>query len=70
MRNVNYFESFKKNAVEKFLSSSSGTLKETADKLGIPISTLYGWKAKYASIPTMTNPKKIKIILQSKNLNF
>ena len=60
MRNVNYSESFKKNAVEKFLSSNSGTLKSTADKLGVPISTLYGWKHKYANITSMTKSKKIK----------
>jgi len=60
MRNVNYSESFKKSAVEKFLSSNSGTLKNTADKLGVPMSTLYGWKAKYANITSMTKSKKNK----------
>lgn len=60
MRNVNYTESFKKNAVEKFLNSNSGTLKSAADKLGVPISTLYGWKHKYANITSMTKSKKNK----------
>lgn len=60
MRNVNYTESFKKNAVEKFLNSSSSTLKSTADKLGVPVSTLYGWKAKYANVGTMDETKEIK----------
>jgi len=60
VRSVNYTESFKINAVQKLLSSKSGTLKDTADKVGVPVSTLYGWKAKYANIDNMTKSKKNK----------
>jgi len=70
MRNVNYSESFKKNAVQKFLSSNSGTLKNTADKLGVPMSTLYGWKAKYANVTDMTKSKKNKSYSQEQKLEF
>jgi len=59
---MGYTESFRENAVSKLLMPGSMGLNATAEKLGIPSSTLYGWKARYAIITPMkkTNKKNTK----------
>ena len=54
---MTYTESFKSNAVAKLLAPGSPGLKATSRKLGVPSSTLFGWKEKYANNSIM---KKIK----------
>jgi transposase len=44
-----YNEGFKKAAVEKVLSSNSMGISGVASHLGIPITTLFSWKKKYAN---------------------
>jgi len=70
MSNVNYTESFKKNAIKKLLSSNSEGLTSIANKLGVPVSTLYGWKAKYANMPSMTKSTKNKNYSPEEKLNI
>lgn len=43
-----YSEEFKEMAVKKLVSSREG-LRSVADDLGLPRSTLFGWKEKYAN---------------------
>jgi len=54
---TSYSEDFKQNAVKKLLSPGSGGLRATAVKMGIPQSTLFGWKEKYAKNSTMKKSK-------------
>lgn len=53
-----YSSEFKKSAVEKLLSPNSPGATKVALNLGVPIATLYGWRAKYATQSTIMN--KIK----------
>ncbi len=46
--NNTYSSSFKENAVKQLLMSGSCGLTATSVKIGVPPSTLYGWKKKYA----------------------
>ena len=46
---THYSDSFKENAVAKLLIPGSAGLSATSRKLGIPASTLFGWKKKYAN---------------------
>jgi len=58
MRNITVYKaSFKENAVAKLLSPGSNGLKETADILGIPKSTLFGWKKNYVNDTDMKKTK-------------
>lgn len=59
--NKSYPEAFKSNAVEKLLSPNSGGITATANKIGIPVSTLSGWKTKYGTKSTMKNSKNKSI---------
>lgn len=59
--NTTYNESFKENAVKQLLSPESRGLKATASKIGIPTSTLYGWKQKHANYSDMKKSKKQSI---------
>ena len=58
MSNVIYTDSFKKSAVLKLVKPSSMTLSAVSKELGLPASTLFGWKSKYAKISTMNDSKK------------
>lgn len=53
-----YTESFKENAVRKLVGPGSPGLNATARKIGLPASTLYGWKKKYAMHSSMKNNNK------------
>lgn len=57
MENRLYSENFKQRAVEKYLAPNSLGLKDSARKIGIPASTLFGWKEKYANSSSMKNKK-------------
>ena len=48
-----YSEGFKKAAVQKALSSSTLSISGTARHLGIPTSTLFQWRDKYANSSVM-----------------
>lgn len=48
-----YNDDFKKAAIEKLLSQNSVGIRRTARELGLPDSTLYGWKRKYANTSVM-----------------
>ena len=50
-----YNEDFKKAAIQRLLSPNSLGLSGTARHLGLPITTLMGWKTKYAKISVMKN---------------
>lgn len=52
-----YTKSFKENAVAKLLGLGSGGLSKTAENLGIPAATLFGWKKKYANHSGMKKSK-------------
>lgn len=52
-----YSEEFKNTAVQKLLSPGSLGLATTAEKMGIPRSTLFGWKQKYANPNSMKKTK-------------
>ncbi len=52
-----YNPSFKENAVQQLIRPGSLGLKATASKIGIPESTLYGWKKKYANNAPMKKKK-------------
>jgi len=55
-----YNESFKRDSVAKLLSPDSYGLAATARKVGVPSSTLYGWKQKYAMNNTIMSKNKLK----------
>ncbi len=55
-----YSEEFKAQAVEKALVPGSPGLGKVAEKIGIPYSTLFGWKQKYANNYSMSKNKKLK----------
>ncbi len=57
MRCTTYTEQFKKNAVKKLLMPGSPGINPVARKLGVPVTTLFGWKKKYASTGVMKNIK-------------
>ncbi len=59
-----YSEAFKEMAVQKTLSPGSLGLYKVSKELGLPVSTLYGWKKKYASVDVM---KKHTPKFKSKN---
>lgn len=60
MRGSTYNEQFKKSAVQKLLRPGSLGLNATAASMGIPSSTLYTWKLKYAKLGPMSKSKKNK----------
>lgn len=53
-----YSSEFKKSAVEKLLSPNSPGATKVAINLGVPIATLYGWRAKYATQSVIMNKTK------------
>lgn len=55
--NTTYSDSFKENAVQQLVRPNSSGLSATASKIGIPPSTLYGWKKKYANLLVMKKSK-------------
>lgn len=57
MSNKIYTEGFKKAAVQKALSSNSMSISGTARHLGIPTTTLFQWKNKYANNDVMKQNK-------------
>jgi len=61
---VEYTEEFKEMALQKLLTPGSLGLKKVANELGVPSSTLFGWKEKCTSIGFM---KKHKSKVKSKN---
>ncbi len=63
---VQYQVDFKKNAVRKLLSKDSSSIVKVAEDLGIPPSTLYGWKATYAKTIEVETNLETKEILVSK----
>jgi len=60
MKSANYSESFRNQAVEKLLAPNSGSIKDVAEKIGVPGSTLFGWKQKYANSHGMKKSKSSK----------
>jgi len=52
-----YNSSFKENAIQQLLRPDSPGLNATASKIGIPQSTLYCWKRKYANNNGMKKQK-------------
>lgn len=60
MRTSAYSEEFRMNALQKLLSPGSPGLREIAENIGIPWSTLYSWKRKYASKTPMKKNKRIE----------
>jgi len=71
---VQYSEDFKKNAVKKLLLPNAGSLRFIGEQLGVPESTLYGWKQVYANIAStmkkqnliskMTREEKFNLLLK------
>lgn len=57
-----YNEGFKEAAVKKLLSPGSLGLKRTAHHLGVPSSTLFEWKVKYANKVNMKQTKKLRLV--------
>lgn len=55
MTNNAYSNDFKNAAIQKLLSPNSLGLTGTAHQLGLPTSTLFGWKIKYAKSSVMRN---------------
>ena len=55
---MQYTESFKEVAVSKLLSPNSGGLCQIAENLGVPKSTLFSWKQKYANTSDMKKSDK------------
>ena len=66
MKKTEYSESFKAQAVEKVLAIGSPGLNATAKNLGIPCTTLFSWKKKYANRNGMTKSKNNKYSAQDK----
>jgi len=58
MINQSYTEGFRSMAVAKLTSPGSPGLNATAQELGIPAPTLFGWRKKYANSYFMKNNKK------------
>lgn len=56
---VRYSQEFKKIAVEKLIGPNPQSAINVAEKLGVPIATLYCWKQRYASLPVMKKNTKI-----------
>ena len=65
-----YSNEFKKSAVEKFLSPKSLNATKTAQNLGIPKSTLYGWCVKYATPVSMKKPQSISKMSREEKLQI
>jgi len=75
-----YSEDFKQMAVKKLLSTNSKGLSEIAKNIGIPTSTLFGWKKKYAKPQFMkknddknkaidwTPEQKLQAIIETSNM--
>lgn len=59
---MTYTESFKENAVSKLLMPGSSGLNATSSSLGIPRSTLFGWKKKYAKRTGMKESEEKSIV--------
>jgi transposase len=57
MKTQSYNEEFKKMAVQKLLSLNSLGLSGTARQIGIPYTTLFNWKKKYANSFVMKKTK-------------
>ena len=57
-----YNEDFKKAAIQRLLSPNSLGLSGTARHLGLPITTLMGWKTKYAKISVMKNTNNKSLV--------
>lgn len=53
-----YNEGFKRSAVEKLFRPTSLGLSDVARELGIPTTTLFGWKKKYANHSIMKKTKE------------
>ena len=59
MRTIkSYNEEFRRNAVRKLLLPGAGSLNATAESLGIPMTTLFSWKRKYATDSSMKKTNK------------
>lgn len=59
---MTYTDSFRENAVEKLLMAGSTGLSATSRSLGVPASTLFGWKEKYAKNSGMKISKEKSIV--------
>jgi len=57
MRTRHYSEEFKARAVQQLLAPRSRGLNGTAHNIGVPSSTLFVWKQKYATSSTMNKNK-------------
>ncbi len=75
LNNKTYNNSFKENAVQQLLRPNSLGLSATASKIGIPPSTLYGWKKKYANetfmkktINDWTPEQKLEAIIKTSSM--
>lgn len=64
-----YSEEFKGQAIQKLLSPGSLGLSETAKKLGLAPSTLFGWKKKYSIGSGMKKTKSISSWPKEKKLD-
>ncbi len=54
-----YSEEFKKNAVEKFFSRDSRTVRDICQELGVTDCSLYDWRNNYGkSTPTMSDNQR------------
>jgi transposase len=79
MKNGSYSELFKQRAVQQSLLPGSPGLNATANKIGIPTSTLFDWKKKYANNVSMkktksvagswTPEKKLQVIIETSSLS-
>ena len=56
-----YNEGFKRAAVQKLLSPNSLGLSATARHMGIPATTLFKWRSKYANTSDMKKTSKHKL---------
>ncbi len=54
-----YSQEFKQSAIEKLLGPNKQSIYKLSEKLGIAVSTLYGWKTAYANASSMKKNNKI-----------
>lgn len=60
--NRSYSEGFKQAAIEKWLAPGSKGIKAIASELGVPPSTIFGWKEKYAIDGGMKKQSQKKVL--------
>ena len=63
-----YSESFKENAVKQLTMPGSPGISAIATKIGIPCSTFFGWRKKYANNTSMKKSKDSLIFNSGLNL--